>query len=403
MGEEFAKIYLDKVIATYKSGQATEHSYRPFLKELFENITSLDVHNEPKRSEFGAPDFVFIKDKRIVVSYAEAKDINICLNDIEKGEQMIRYYGYTNIILTNSLEFRFYKSGQKCYEPIEIAKLKTGEISIIEDNFELLEDTIKDFINEANEPIKSGIVLAKVMAGKARRIRDNIKNFLSVKDDPRNNELLSVYNVIKQQLIADLDYSKFADMYAQTVVYGLFVARYHDKSTANFSRQEARDLVPASNPFLQHFFDHIAGPSFDKRIEFIVNELCEEFVHADVSAIVHDYYKVDKDSSRDPIIHFYEDFLQEYDPAERKKMGVFYTPLPVVQFIVRSIDDILKKEFNLPQGLADTSKTEITRFVQGKKCKEQVHKVQILDQTTPNMIQELKRLLIRNPLISIEI
>lgn len=171
-------------------------------------------------------------------------------------------------------------------------------------------------------------------------------------------------------------------MYAQTLVYGLFVARYYDDSPDDFSRREARDLVPASNPFLRHFFDHITGSSFDPRIEMIVNELCEEFTHADVQAIVHNYYKVDKDDSRDPIIHFYEDFLQEYDSAERKKMGVFYTPLPVVRFIVRSIDDILKKEFALPQGLADVSKVEIVREIQGKKKKDLVHKVQVLDPAT---------------------
>lgn len=381
MEEEFAKDYLGKVIETYKSEKATEHSYRPALKELFEKTTLLKVHNEPKRSEFGAPDFVFVN-KNTIVAYAEAKDLNISLDEIEKSEQMVRYYGYTNIILTNSLEFRFYKSGQKFYEPIKIAEFKSGEITPCENNFKLLQDSIKDFISEANEPIKSGKVLSKVMAGKARRIRDNIKSFLSVENDPKNESLLSVYNVIKKLLLADLDYEKFADMYAQTVVYGLFVARYHDKSANTFTRQEARDLVPASNPFLRHFFDHIAGVTFDPRIEFIVNELCEEFVHADVQAIVHDYYKVEKDSSRDPIIHFYEDFLQEYDSTERKKMGVFYTPLPVVDFIVRSIDDILKKEFNLTQGLADNSKIEISRVVMGKKIKEQVHKVQILDPAT---------------------
>lgn len=293
MNEEFAKNYLNQVNDAYKSGHAREHSYRPALQELFEKTTALRVINEPKRSEFGAPDFVFTN-KNIVVAYAEAKDINVSLDEIEKSEQMIRYYGYTNIILTNSLEFRFYKSGQKCYEPIKVAELKSGEIISFEENFKLLEDTIKDFITEAREPIKSGTVLSKVMAGKARRIRDNIKSFLSVENDPKNESLLSVYNVIKKQLLADLDYEKFADMYAQTVVYGLFVARYHDDSEDTFSRQEARDLVPASNPFLQHFFDHIAGSSFDKRIEFIVNELCEEFVHADVKAIVHNYYKVDK-------------------------------------------------------------------------------------------------------------
>ncbi|MFA6534176.1 MAG: type ISP restriction/modification enzyme [Patescibacteria group bacterium] len=380
MNEEFTKNYLNRIIETHKSGQATEHSYRPALQELFEKVTALRVHNEPKRSEYGAPDFVFVN-KKIIVAYAEAKDINVSLNEIEKSEQMIRYYGYTNIILTNSLEFRFYKSGQKFYEPIKIAELKSGEIIAAEENFKLLDDSIKDFISEANEPIKSGAVLAKVMAGKARRIRDNIKKFLKEGNTPANESLLSVYNVIKRLLLADLDHDKFADMYAQTVVYGLFVARYNDDTPDTFSRQEARDLVPRSNPFLRKFFDHIAGEDFDKRIEFIVSELCEEFIHADVKAIVHDYYKVEKDDSRDPIIHFYEDFLQEYDAAERKKMGVFYTPLPVVRFIVRAIDDVLKKEFGL-KGLADTSKVEIQGVSQGKKYKQSVHKVQILDPAT---------------------
>jgi len=306
----------------------------------------------------------------------------VSLKEIEKSDQMIRYYGYSNLILTNCLEFRFYKSGQAYGNPIVIAELKNDVISVDETKFQLLEDTIKDFIKDSKEPIRSGIHLARVMAGKARRIRDSIKNYLTLGDDSTNQELLAVYEVIKKLLLADLDKEKFADMYAQTLVYGLFVARYYDKTSETFSRHEARDLVPASNPFLRHFFDHIAGSSFDPRIEMIVDELCEEFSHADVQAIVHNYYKVDKDDSRDPITHFYEDFLQEYDSNERKKMGVFYTPLPVVRFIVRSIDDILKKEFGLLRGLADTSKIEVKRESQGKKYKDQIHKVQVLDPAT---------------------
>jgi len=382
--------FIQKVDEQYKTGHAREMAYRPALQELFEQITGFQLINDPKRSEYGAPDFIFLN-KNIVTAYAEAKDINISLEEIEKSDQMIRYFGYSNIILTNCLEFRFYKNGQQYAQPIIIAKLENGAVEAEGSNFNLLEDTIKDFIKEAKEPIKSGVHLAKVMAGKARRIRDNINIFLADKEDSRNENLLSIYEIIKKQLLADLDIKKFADMYAQTVVYGLFVARYYDTTLDTFSRQEARDLVPASNPFLLHFFDHIAGPSFDPRIEFIVNELCEEFNHADVQAIVHNYYKLEKDSSRDPIVHFYEDFLQEYDSVERKKMGVFYTPLPVVRFIVRAIDDILKKEFNLPAGLADTTKFEKEIAVQAedarrkdgiKKVKIPFHKVQILDPAT---------------------
>ena len=383
---QIVKNFIQKVIETHDSGHAREHSYRPALKELFETITELKVINEPKRSEYGAPDFVFLKNtaskQKIVIAYAEAKDITVSLDEIEKSEQMDRYYGYSNIILTNGLDFRFYRNTARYTDPIIIGKFQNNAIEPVESSFQLLEDTIKDFITESKEPIKSGSVLAKVMAGKGRRIRDNIKNYLAKENDPKNESLMSVYEVIKKLLLADLDKKKFADMYAQTLVYGLFVAKYYDDTPDTFSRQEARDLVPSSNPFLRQFFDHIAGSSFDSRIEWIVNELCEEFTHADVRAIVHNYYKVEKEDSRDPIIHFYEDFLQEYDSAERKKMGVFYTPLPIVRFIIRSVDDILKKEFSLAQGLADASKVTIEKEVQGKKNKISVHKVQVLDPAT---------------------
>ena len=84
----------------------------------------------------------------------------------------------------------------------------------------------------------------------------------------------------------------------------------------------------------------------------------------------------------DPIIHFYETFLSEYDPKLRKARGVWYTPAPVVNFIVRAVDDILKTEFHLPQGLADNSKTKIKIEQQGKIIEQDIHKVQILDPAT---------------------
>lgn len=379
------KDYIQKVTETYNSGHATEHSYRPALQELFEKITELKVHNEPKRSEFGAPDFVFTKGKT-VIAYAEAKDIHVSLDEIEKSEQMVRYYGYSNIILTNGLDFRFYRNAAPYGDSVVIGKLNKEGVETFESQFQLLTDTIGAFIKESKEPIKSGTVLSKVMAGKARRIRDNVKKFLEDDKNPKNENLLGVYEVIKKLLLADLDHAKFADMYAQTLVYGLFVARFNDKTQENFTRQEARDLIPPSNPFLREFFNHIAGPSFDNRIEYIVNELCEEFNHADVRETIHKYYKTDLfgkvHESKDPIIHFYEDFLQEYDSAERKKMGVFYTPLPVVRFIVRAVDDILKKEFDLSQGLADNTKIDIVKEIQGKRHKVPVHKVQVLDPAT---------------------
>ena len=173
---------------------------------------------------------------------------------------------------------------------------------------------------------------------------------------------MRVFATLKKLLVHDLTKDSFADMYAQTLVYGLFVARYYDETPENFTRQEARDLIPKSNPLLRHFFDHIVGPDFDKRLEYIVNELCEVFIHADVRQLMKQYFQDDSwgktHEGPDPVIHFYEDFLKEYDPVLRKKLGAFYTPLPVVRFIVRSVDYLLEKEFGLASGLADTSKTE---------------------------------------------
>lgn len=155
--------------------------------------------------------------------------------------------------------------------------------------------------------------------------------------------------MIKELLVHDLDRDSFADMYAQTLVYGLFAARYNDTSPNDFTRAEARELVPTSNPFLRQFFDHIAGANFDWRLARIVDELCEIFEVSAVREIVHEHLMQlsltgDQTDDMDPIIHFYEDFLQAYDPEQRKRMGAYYTPVPVVRFMVRMVDHLLKNE-----------------------------------------------------------
>jgi predicted helicase/very-short-patch-repair endonuclease len=160
----------------------------------------------------------------------------------------------------------------------------------------------------------------------------------------------------------------------------MFAARLHDPTLPTFSRQEAAELIPKSNPFLRKLFGYIAGPDLDDRIKWIVDSLVEIFLACNVEEILKNYGKATK--MEDPIIHFYETFLSEYDPKLRKARGVWYTPAPVVNFIVRAVDDILKTEFDLPQGLADSSKTKIKINQQGKQVEQEVHKVQILDPAT---------------------
>lgn len=370
------KNYIQSISSKFSHEETTEMGYRTnfeiLLKDIFITIKVTRLDHDAKAKQGNKPDFVVVK-YDIPILYIETKDIGISLDKVEKSEQMRRYYGYTNLVLTDYLEFRFYRNGLYYVEPIKIAEynLKTRKITSIPDNYEYLARTLIDFTQSQKEPIKSGEHLAKIMGGKAQRIRDNIKQFLAI-ESKKNEELLKIYKTIKKLLVHDLTTNAFADMYAQTLVYGLFAARYHDESPASFTRQEARDLIPKSNPLLRHFFDHIVGPNFDKRLEYIVNELCEVFSHADVPELMREYYNTglfgEEHKGPDPVVHFYEDFLKEYDPELRKKMGAYYTPLPVVQFIVRSVDYLLKKEFGLAAGLADTSKTATG-----------VHRVQILD------------------------
>lgn len=299
-----------------------------------------------------------------LILYIETKNIGVSLDKVEKSEQIARYFGYTNLVLTDYVEFRFYRNGRQYEPPIKIANYDVKNLTIapVPENYVHVAQTLLDFSQSQKEPITSGEHLAKIMGGKAQRIRDNVRDCMH-SDSPQYEDLFHVYSAIKKMLVHDLTIDSFADMYAQTLVYGLFVARYYDEKPDTFSRQESRDLVPASNPFLQHFFDHIAGPNFVKRLSYIVDELCLVFQHSDIKKLIEEYM-----GNADPVIHFYEDFLKEYDPKLRKRMGAYYTPLPVVNFIVRSVDYLLQKEFNLPNGLADTS-----------RLADNTHRVQILD------------------------
>ena len=374
--ENFFINYIQSISPKFARAETSEMGYRTdfeiLLQGIFASINVQRIDHDARTKDGNKPDFVVLKND-IPILYIEAKDIGVSLDKVEKSEQMARYYGYTNLVLTDYVEFRFYRNGMKYEEPIKIAEydLKNRTITAIPENYEHVAKTLIDFTQSQKEPIKSGVHLSKIMGGKAQRIRDNVKQFLTIESD-KNIEIVRVYEAIKKLLVHDLTQESFADMYAQTLVYGLFVARYYDETPDTFSRGEARELIPKSNPLLRHFFDHIVGPNFDKRLEYIVNELCEVFSHADVQELMKEYFKNDlwgeTHKGPDPVIHFYEDFLKEYDSDLRKKLGAFYTPLPVVRFIIRAVDHILEKEFGLSQGLADTAKTT-----------NGIHKVQILD------------------------
>ncbi|MBX2866912.1 N-6 DNA methylase [Candidatus Kaiserbacteria bacterium] len=390
--------YLSELSKYYADPTSTEMSYRTALQNYLESIFPAPeyvIQHDPKVASGNKPDYI-IRRGEVPLLYIEVKDPRKATSDldkIEKSEQAARYFGYTNLIISDYAEFRFYRNGESYTEPIRLAELNKTSQTLIPhpENGDSFASALHDFIQSQKEPIKSGKHLAKIMGGKAQRIRENVVAFVNGESNQKD-ELERMMRFIREHLIHEFEVADFADMYAQTLVYGLFAARYNDDTLESFSRQEARELVPATNPFLKSFFDHISGSSFPKRLEIMVDELCEVFSHADVKALMEDYFKQtnlfgEEHEAPDPVIHFYEDFLREYDPKKKMEMGVFYTPLPIVRFIVRGIDDILKREFGIQDGLADTEKITQTRMEEAPstaksqrvKITEEVHRVQLLD------------------------
>lgn len=384
--------YLENLNRLYQTGNAREHSYRGDLQTLLNTILpDILVTNEPARVECGAPDYVLTKGKaNIPIGYIEAKDIGTKLDLKSLKEQFDRYRnGLSNLIITDYLHFDFYRDGEKTTS-VTIAEIIDGKIISKPENFNVFENLIKDFSQTISQTIKSPQRLAELLAGKARLMADVIEKSLDA-DDEQNitSELKNQMNTFKRMLIHDINNKSFADIYAQTIAYGMFAARYNDPTLDTFSRIEAANLIPKSNPFLRKLFQDIAGFDLDDRLIWIVEELVSIFLATDVAKIMKNFGKSTK--MEDPIIHFYETFLSEYDSNLRKARGVWYTPQPVVNFIVRAVDDILKDEFGLSRGLADTSKTKIKvntqnpdkRSATGYKQEErEIHRVQILDPAT---------------------
>jgi predicted helicase len=377
--------YIQSINERYKLGNATEHTFRGDLQNLIEHLVpTIRATNEPKRQSCGAPDYILTL-KEIPVGFIEAKDIgDKDLEGLKKTgnkEQFDRYKAsLNNLIFTDYLDFYLYRDGV-FVRKVSIGELTDKGIKPLTENFGSFESFIKDFCLHVGQTIKSSKKLAEMMAGKARLLSEVIEKALTSDEvNQENSTLNDQMKAFKEILIHDITPKGFADVYAQTITYGMFAARLHDPTLPTFSRQEAFELIPKSNPFLKKLFGYIAGLELDERIKWIVDDLVQIFLACNVEDMLKNYGKSTK--MEDPIIHFYEDFLSEYDPKLRKARGVWYTPQPVVDFIVRAVDDVLKTEFDLPQGLADTSKTKVKVNLNGKLVEQEYHKVQVLDPAT---------------------
>ncbi len=379
--------YIESVTRRYKSGISSEHSYRGDLEILIRKLANgIEIINEPaKVTDCGNPDYVITREK-IPVGYIEAKDIGKDLASKQYKEQFDRYKkAFDNLIITDYLFFQFFQSGQLIYE-VRIGEIRDGAVCSLPKNFSKFISLISDFCSFVGQTVKSSKKLAEMMALKARLLQNILEQAIisdeQNKESADNSSLKEQYETFKKILIHELNPKMFADIYAQTLAYGMFAARLNDKTLEDFSRQEAAELIPKSNPFLRRLFEYIAGASIDERIVRTVDNLAAVFRATNVEQLLRNFGKNTQTS--DPIIHFYETFLAAYDPKLRKARGVWYTPASVVNFIVRSVDDILITDFNLQDGLANTEKTKIKVKVRWdkKEIEKEVHKIQILDPAT---------------------
>ena len=386
--------YIKSINQRFMLGNATEHTFRGDLQNLIEELQpKIRATNEPKRQKCGAPDYI-LTHKDVPIGFIEAKDVGDAdLDGLKKSgnkEQFDRYKAsLENLIFTDYINFHWYKDGELVMQ-VSIAKIFGNKIVPLEENYTEFEQLITQFCSYSGQTIKSAKKLAKMMAGKARLLADVIEKSLdSDEQNAENSSLKAQFAGFEQVLIKGIKNREFAEVYAQTIAYGMFAARLYDDTLDTFSRQEAAELIPKSNPFLRKLFSYISGIDIDERIKWIVDSLADVFRSADVRKILDGYGK--STQMEDPIIHFYETFLAEYDPKLRKARGVWYTPHPVVNFIIRAIDEILKTEFGLSMGLADSSKVKIKTKVatNDKRSKtgytdyeKEVHRVQLLDPAT---------------------
>jgi len=377
MQSELFKKYISEINKAYLRGDATEHTHRPALKSLIEGLSDkITATNEPKRrTDCGAPDMLVSRRKRNLdfrVGYIECKDIGTNLKKEEKTEQINKRYlpSLYNFILTDYIQFRWYTNGELRLTAQLAQESEGGEIKATDKGKDEVEGILRSFLEHEAQKVSSAKELAERMGHMARFLRDVTKKTFKQEDKsgPLHTHLAAFRNV----LLHGLSKEEFADIYAQSIAYGLFAARCHiegitifgkdgygafhgiDVGAADLTREHAAYLLPRTNPFLRKIFGQIVGPELDERLVWLVDDLVELLREAKIEVVLKGFGR--KGGRSDPVVHFYETFLIEYDPELRELRGVYYTPDEVVSYIVRSVDWLLMEKFRIKRGLADETK-----------------------------------------------
>ncbi len=353
--------YLSEIISTLDRGDAREESFYGALAGMIDTFAvgtgrdTTQVTSLPKKTDAGNPDFRIWDGTQNIVGYIEAKKPGENLEVLENSEQLKRYRNtFPNLILTDFFEFRLYRNGELIDKTfVARSSLALEGIAPPPENEERFHTLLEKFFSFSLPIVRTSEELARELAKRTRFLRDEVITLEMEQQQAGKGELYGFYDTFKRFLIANLKEDDFADLFSQTITYGMFAAR--TRSTNGFNRKLAYDLIPKTIGILRNIFRFVSQGDLPRNMEVMIDDLADVLHVADVKSILQEYYRAGK--GEDPIVHFYETFLAEYDPSTREKRGVYYTPEPVVRYIVRSVHEILKTHFDKEDGLASKGVT----------------------------------------------
>ncbi len=367
--------------------EKTEHTDRDAVKTLLQKFAGPGitvVHEAKGVRGKGTPDFK-VRQNGQILGYVETKPLGADLDAVLKSDQIARYKSLSkNILLTNYLQWIWIRDDSTHRENLcETSILDVRKPYIDPDRIKRISELLKGFVSTAPEHIGRSSDLADALAHRSRLLRDFLgEELVRQEREGQEEKLFGLFSVFKEQVSETITLSEFSDAFAQTLAYGMFLSKLNANGHS-LKLNNAEQYIPKSFKLIHElvgFLDVLEEDEY-RDIRWVVDEIISIINGLNVPAIKEDLsFRNRKRTSRkavahdeeewrlfsrDPFIYFYEDYLAEYDPALRKSRGVYYTPPPVVNFIIRALDDILKKEFNLSDGLANDQYVTFLDFACG--------------------------------------
>jgi Type ISP C-terminal specificity domain/N-6 DNA Methylase len=379
--------YIKSIGSSFQK-EKTEHTDRGAIKALLQSFapSGITIIPEPRQVAGSAPDFK-VRQNGQIVGYLEAKPLGTGIEELRriiKTEQITRYRSLSpNLIVTDYLNWIWLKNGREHFHTLcSVDDVYKHNGRILQAKQDEVGGLLKSFLSTPPQRIGRASDLADQLAVRTRVLRDFLREeLLRQEDESQGERLYGLYLAFKNQVSESISLDDFSDAFAQTLSYGLFLSKLNANGYS-LKLNNAKQYVPKSFKLIQELvgFLDVLHIDYYKDIEWVVDEVLSIINGLDVLSVKEDLsFRNRKGTknlrardeeewrlfSRDPFIYFYEDFLAEYDTKLRKSRGVYYTPPPVVNFIVRSVDDVLKQEMQIKSGVADAKQVTILEFACG--------------------------------------